>query len=87
MTQAIALDTAVLKVIRPAMLATWNYIGSDVEEMCDGDNEQAVEMCIDADRLLICGKDAAAHALVSALIAQHGYVKVLKFLEKHFTFA
>ena len=38
----------------------WDSIGYDAEELCDGDNECAVEMCIDAGRLTMYANDAAA---------------------------
>ena len=80
------LDQTVVATLKPAMMATWNYIGHDVYEMCDGDNLCAVEMVIDADRLDMCGGDAAANLLVRELCKEHGYSKVLKFLNKHFRF-
>ena len=80
------LDKAVVERLATPIRATWNYIGHDVYEMCDGDNECAIEMCIDADRLTTCGNDATAQQFVRDLIAEHGYPKVLKFLSKQFSF-
>ena len=80
------LDAAVTARLKTPILATWNYIGHDVYEMCEGDNECAIEMCIDADRLTTCGKDEEATLFVRSLIKEHGYPRVLKFLSKQFPF-
>ena len=70
---------AVVKDLTKPIHAVWDQIAPDAEEMCDGDNECAVEMCIDADRLLLTGNDAAQLVLRTA-IAEHGYVSVLSAL-------
>lgn len=70
----------------------WNAIGYDlyaaVEECGETlDAEGIIECCIDADRLtfFVEGEQGqAAQALVTSLIAEHGYTKVLKFLAKTF---
>lgn len=80
------LDKAVVDRLKTPMWDAWNYIGHDVYEMCEGDNEVAIEMCIDADRLTTCAEDEEAQLLVRALIAEHSYPKVLKFLSKNFCF-
>ena len=77
-----------LSVLRPAIIKTWCQIGHDVlscAEECGEtvDNEQAVESCLDADRLLLNGNDQKAHALLNELFKEHGYNKVLKFFTKH----
>ena len=59
----------------------WDSIGYDAEEFCDGDNECAVEMCIDANRLTMYANDAAEVVLRNA-IDTHGYKSVLKALSK-----
>lgn len=66
----------------------WNAIGYDTydvyQEMGETlDPEGVIEMCIDANRLstFVDGAEGqAAEDLVSALIREHGYDKVLKFL-------
>jgi len=70
---------AVVKDLTNPIYAVWDQIAPDAEDFCDGDNECAVEMCIDADRLLMTGNDAAQLVLRTA-IAQHGYTSVLKAL-------
>ena len=82
----IALDAAVIAQLQSPMWKVWNYIGHDVEEACEGDNECAIELCIDANRLSMCVNEPEADALVHTLIEQHGYSKVLKFLSKNFRY-
>jgi hypothetical protein len=77
------LDKAVVDQLRHPMWLVWNYIGSDC--MVD-DNECAIEMCIDADRLTTCAEAPEADKLIGELIKEHGYNKVLKFLSKNFLF-
>lgn len=68
----------------------WNYIGSDVCEAAGPSisTAEVIECCIDADRLTTCvrNKEAgkAANDLVTLLIKEHGYTKVLKVLAKQF---
>ena len=80
------LDQAVLDQLRNPIHKVWNYIGSDVYDLCEGDNECAIEMCIDANRLSMCVNEDVAEALVMSLVKEHGYTKVLKFLSKNFHF-
>lgn len=78
------------KIIHSAILTTWNQIAPDAERACEGKNEYAIEVCIDADRLTFnCGygaqgiqegKDAAA--FITAAIRVNPYAKVLKELSK-----
>lgn len=79
------LNKEVIARLNTPMWATWNYIGHDVIEFCE-DNECAIEMCIDADRLASCANDQGAQDLVRELIAEHGYNTVLKFLSKNFCY-
>lgn len=76
------LDQTVIDTLRPAIQASWNYIASDVYDLCS-DEEEAIEMAIDADRLTTCAEDADAQQLVRDLCAQHGYSATLKFLATH----
>lgn len=79
------LNKEVINRLQKPMWATWNYIGHDAMEFCE-DNECAIELCIDADRLSSCADDPEAQQLVRDLIAEHGYNKVLKFLSKNFCY-
>jgi hypothetical protein len=67
--------------LKPAVYKVWYVIGYDAEELCDGDNECAVEMCIDAGRLSTFADDADECALREA-IETHGYTAVLEALSK-----
>jgi hypothetical protein len=74
------------------VLRVWNAIGYDVEEGMQAcgeelDNEVAIESCLDADRLLLTGEDAEAHALCRALCREHGFGVVVRELAKHVTLA
>lgn len=74
------------------LLRVWNAIGWDVEESLQAmgeevDNEGAIEMCLDANRLLINGEDAAAEALLDQLCREHGFNRVVQDLSKQVTLA
>lgn len=79
------------KLVEP-LLVVWNAIGHDVEasiQACGDelDNEAAIEMCLDADHLLLTGNDAAAHALLSELCREHGFGSVVEELARRVTIA
>jgi hypothetical protein len=59
----------------------WNYIGSDAYDFCES-NEDAIEFCIDADRLTFIADDAKATDLLREAIAQHDYNTVIKALSQ-----
>jgi hypothetical protein len=71
-----------------AMNVTWQQIAADLYE-CSPDlsNDEAIEACVDADRLLFNGESAEAHAEMKALCAEHGYHAVLDALSARFKFA
>lgn len=83
------LNTAVINRLRNPITQTWSIIAADLldgfaacgEEM---DNEMAIEGTIDANRLHLTGRDKEADELVTALVVEHGYTVVLKFLSAHF---
>lgn len=64
-----------------AVYATWNQIAPDAMEFCDS-NVEAIEMCLDADRLLLNGEDPEAHALAHELGVKYGFSALCKFLSK-----
>jgi len=72
------LNDAVIRQLARPIEVIWNYIYPDAVELVDCD-EDCIELCIDADRLLIFGYDDS-HSLVRSLISEHGYQTVLKFL-------
>jgi hypothetical protein len=74
-----ALNAALVKALKRPIHTTWQAIGPDAIEMCE-DNEQAMEMCLDADRLLTYGDDEAAHKVYKLEVAQSGYMPLLKYL-------
>lgn len=83
------MTTDEIKLISSMVHEVWQYIGSDAEPMCGDDNEGAIEVCLDADRLITCTRPAskeqaaAAQALLRTKFDQHGYIKVMKVLTKN----
>ena len=82
------LDAAFIAAVRSPILGAWQEIAMDVADVSK--NDEAIELCIDADRLSSMAstgraKDEAkaADKLISDAIASHGYPKVLKFLSKN----
>ena len=87
-----ALDNTIIEQLRQPIITTWNAIAYDLmasaEVMGDElDNDAAIEGCIDANRLHLNGGDKAADQLVLALVLEHGYGVVLRFLSKNFRLA
>jgi hypothetical protein len=74
------------------VLRVWDAIGYDVEEGMQAcgeelDNEVAIESCLDADRLLLTGNNAEAHALCRNLCREHGFNQVVRDLAKQVVLA
>lgn len=74
-----------LKTLKPAIELCWSQIAYDVLAAAEtvGDtvnNEEAVEACLDADRLLLVTENAEAHQLARDLYREWGYHKVLTYL-------
>jgi len=76
-----------IKIVYAPMWATWNEISPDAH--CE-DNEEAIELCIDADRMTTTAQGTQAYAdaviadkAIDAAMMEHDYAKVLKFLSKH----
>lgn len=63
------------KNLKSAINSVWQYIGGEFPE--DIPNEDAVEMCLDADRLTSCADNPEAHREYQELIKTHGFTKVL----------
>ena len=74
------LTDADLAIIKPAICSCWGAIASDVLDMGDCDNEQAIECCIDADRLH--DHSPLADAIITRLAKETSYNAVLKALAK-----
>ena len=66
---------------RNAIIRTWLSIAPDAYEICDDDNEIAVEMVLDASRLTMNGF-AEADAEIKTLCAEHGFGEVREALSK-----
>lgn len=70
-----------LKTLKPAIKLCWGQIAYDVLAAADTvNNEEAVEACLDADRLLLVTENAEAHQLARDLCSEWGYRKVLTYL-------
>lgn len=74
-----ALDTVFLTAVKPAIIQTWGGIAPDA---CVEDNEEAIELVCDADRLTFAGYPEAGR-FVSDMCAAWGWDKVCQFLAKH----
>ena len=77
------MDKSVLSVVKTPILQCWNAIAPDVYDFCEDDNEIAIEMCIDADRLVLVVDEPEAYQAVKDLIKENGYQSVLSFLSKN----
>ena len=80
--QPALLDVSKLKY---ALRLSWEYVAQDLDEedynSCT--NRDAIEIAIDADRLLMLGNDKEAHAYLRECIVNHGYEAVLDFLSEN----
>jgi len=74
--------TQVPHCLKKAILQVWNDIAPDVEDF-HPDNEDAIEMCIDADRLVTFAKSQEAKDQLRALLDQFGYQATLTYLASH----
>jgi hypothetical protein len=69
------------KELLSAIACVWDTIVSDAYEMCEGDNEIALEFVLDASRLTVSGFPQENNE-VSDLISAFGYTEVLNALDK-----
>ena len=58
----------------------WGYIGADCGAV--GDNEEAIEACLDADRLLICIDAKESHEFMKEILRTVSFQRFVKFLSK-----
>jgi hypothetical protein len=72
---------AISKTTQSAIISTWDSIASDAYDLCEGDNEIAVELTIDASRLAMNGY-VDAQAEISELCKAHGFGVVRAALSK-----
>jgi hypothetical protein len=73
----IELSDSELATLKTAFSRAWGAVASDVEP---DDNDEAVEICIDADRLETYGRSKEARLIVDRLANEHTYGAVLSFL-------
>jgi hypothetical protein len=85
------LDKDFIKAVSGPIWTTWNYVSPDAG---DCDNEEALELCLDADRMTMLAQSKreleehkAADALIDAAIKEHGYDAVMAFLDEHIKLA
>jgi hypothetical protein len=71
----------VTEATRRAIVSTWDYIAADAYELCEGDNEIAMEFVLDASRLQMQGY-SEAYAEVRALCAAHDFGAVRAALSR-----
>lgn len=67
----------------PNLTRAIHQVWQDISPDCEGignDNECAIEMCIDADRLVFTAGNQAAQDELTALIQAHDYAAVLESL-------
>lgn len=64
---------------RDAILNTWSQIAGDAYEACEGDNEIAMELVLDANRLAFAGFEDADQEICD-LCKQHNFGVVRKTL-------
>lgn len=77
-----------LSVLEPAIWQCWSQIASDVFECaqacgCRVSNREAIEACLDADRLLLVCNLTEAHALFKSVVQLHGWEKTARFFARH----
>lgn len=74
-----SLNAVFLSAVKPAIVSTWGQIAPDA---CVSDNEEAMEVVLDAGRLTFAGYPEADR-FVSDMCKLHGFSKVTKFLGKN----
>lgn len=83
MAAKIKLDQAVIDVLKQPIYEVWNSIAPDMMECCEMSNGDALEACIDADRLITFGNHVAANDLVKQMFKDHDYKTLYKFLHEN----
>jgi hypothetical protein len=81
---ALKLDENFLASVKRPILQVWNSIGYDSLELSPRlKNAEAIEGCLDADRIVSEAKNPEAQKLLRAAYEAHGFEKVLRFLSKN----
>jgi hypothetical protein len=77
--KTVTMTTEELKTVKRDVCSVWDAIGSDLLESGDCDNEQAIECCLDADRL----QGTAGIKILDREFLATSYNAVLKHLSKN----
>jgi hypothetical protein len=67
--------------LRSAIARTWDEISGDAYETCEGDNEIAMELVLDANRMAFAGFEAEDR-MVRDLCAEHGWTTVREYFAR-----
>ncbi len=70
--------------LEEAVFNVWQTIGSDAMEFVES-NKEALELCIDADRLLLVGGDMEADKFVKDVVQEYGIDILLDELDRRLT--
>lgn len=74
--------------LEPAIWQCWSQIAPDIfacAEACGDsvDNREAIEACLDADRLLLVCNLEHAHELYKQVVKAHGWNETVEFFDQH----
>ena len=69
-----------LSILKRAVENTWSQIGHDIGDV---PNDEAIEACVDADRLEYNGDDEEANKLFRAICNKHSYHAALQWLSNN----
>lgn len=80
--------TQSLSVLEPAIWQCWSQIATDILECAEAcgdsvDNREAIEACLDADRLLLVCDLTEAHALYKTVVREHGWDETVQFFARN----
>jgi hypothetical protein len=76
----VKITDAELAEVKNAIHLCWQVIAHDVQDCAECDNEQAIECCIDADRLHDYSPEA--DKIITRLAKETSYNTVMKFLSR-----
>ncbi len=71
-----------LEILKDPIYHVWQQISPDAMEFVEN-NEDAIEICIDAGRLIIHGDFREEHDYLIDILDCYGYRKVLKYLSNN----
>jgi len=67
--------------LHSAIVRTWDAISGDAYEACEGDNEIAMELVLDANRMAFAGYETEDR-MVRDLCAEHGWGTVREYFAR-----